>query len=85
MRTIDINEATAPLAEYAGTVAAEPLIITVKGKPLMALIDIEDTDFETLSLGSNPEFLEIIQSSGERHKKEGGISGEEMRRRLGIA
>ncbi|MCP4107737.1 MAG: type II toxin-antitoxin system Phd/YefM family antitoxin [Desulfobacteraceae bacterium] len=84
MKTIDILEATAPLADYAQVVAAEPVIITSDGKPLMALLDIKDTDFETFSLSTNPEFMKIIRQSRERHEKEGGISGEEMRRRLGL-
>lgn len=80
---MDIFEATASLAEYARVVATEPLVITSGGKPLMALLDRKESDSETLSLSTNPEFMEIIRQSRERHEKEGGISSEEMRRRLG--
>nr|VFJ66754.1 MAG: prevent-host-death family protein [Candidatus Kentron sp. FW] len=85
MKTMDISEATASLAEYARVVAAEPVVITSDGRPLMALLDMKDIDFETFSLGTNPEFMQIIRQSRERHEKEGGISGEEMRRRLGLS
>ncbi|OQX28188.1 MAG: hypothetical protein BWK80_01500 [Desulfobacteraceae bacterium IS3] len=85
MRTLDIGEATKPLAEYANIVTSGPVIITSRGKALMALIDLEHTDLESLSLGTNPDFMEIINNSRERHSKEGGISGEEMRRRLGLS
>ena len=64
-------------------ITTEPMLIMSDGKPLMALLDMKDTDFETLSLRTNPEFMEIIWQSRERHEKEGGISSEEMRRRLG--
>nr|VFJ72041.1 MAG: prevent-host-death family protein [Candidatus Kentron sp. FM]VFJ72206.1 MAG: prevent-host-death family protein [Candidatus Kentron sp. FM]VFK19842.1 MAG: prevent-host-death family protein [Candidatus Kentron sp. FM] len=85
MKTMDISEATASLAEYARVVATEPVVITSDGRPLMALLDMKDTDFETFSLSTNPEFMEVIRQSRERHEKEGGISGEEMRRRLGLS
>nr|VFJ89469.1 MAG: Antitoxin Phd_YefM, type II toxin-antitoxin system [Candidatus Kentron sp. H]VFJ91003.1 MAG: Antitoxin Phd_YefM, type II toxin-antitoxin system [Candidatus Kentron sp. H]VFJ97320.1 MAG: Antitoxin Phd_YefM, type II toxin-antitoxin system [Candidatus Kentron sp. H] len=84
MKTMDISEATASLAEYARVIAAEPVVITSDGKPLMALLDMKDTDFETLSLSTNPEFIKIIGQSRARHEKEGGISSDEMRRRLDL-
>ena len=84
MKTIDIHDATAPLAEYAYVVTTEPVLITSHGKPLMALVDVEDVDFETISLSTNPDFIDIIQHSRKRHEKEGGISSEEMRRRMDL-
>nr|VFJ70419.1 MAG: Antitoxin Phd_YefM, type II toxin-antitoxin system [Candidatus Kentron sp. FM]VFJ70803.1 MAG: Antitoxin Phd_YefM, type II toxin-antitoxin system [Candidatus Kentron sp. FM]VFK18728.1 MAG: Antitoxin Phd_YefM, type II toxin-antitoxin system [Candidatus Kentron sp. FM] len=85
MKTMDISEATASLAEYARVVAAEPVVITSDGKPLMALLDMKNTDFETFSLSTNREFMKIIGQSRERQENEGGISSEEMRRRLGLS
>lgn len=82
MKTIDISQANAPLSEYARMITAGPLIITSRGKPVMAVIELEDTDSETLSLSMNPDFMEIIHHSRERHEKEGGISAEEMRHRF---
>ena len=82
---MDISEATASLAEYAYMVATEPVLIMSDGKPLMALLDMKDTDSEIFSLSTNPEFMEIIRQSREQQEKEGGISSEEMRRRLGLS
>ena len=82
MKTIDIQEATAPLSDYIAMAIPEPMLITRYGKPFMALVDVEDFDEETLSLNMNREFIEIIQQSRQRHQREGGISSEEMRRRL---
>lgn len=39
-------------------------------------------DLETLSLSTDPEFLELIQESRTRQAQEGGLSSTEMRRRL---
>ncbi len=85
MKTLDIAEATRPLAEYANIVTNEPVIVMSRGKALMALIDLNHIDIESLSLSTSPDFMEIINRSRERHAREGGISGEEMRRRLGLS
>ena len=42
------------------------------------------TDAETISLSTNPKFLRIIERSRKRQRKEGSLSSDEMRRRLGI-
>ena len=84
MKTIEQAEAKASLAEYAGQAATEPMVITVDGKPIAALIALENVDLETIALSTNPEFLTLIERSRARQKAEGGISSAEMRRRLGI-
>lgn len=43
-----------------------------------------ETNAETISLSTNPKFLRIIELSRKRQRKEGSISSDEMRRRLGI-
>ena len=83
MKTIETIKATAPLAEYAKDVDKGPLILTVDGKPVAALVPIENADLETVTLSTSPRFLALIERSRARHKDEGGISTEEMRRRLG--
>ena len=84
MKTIDIQDATAPLSEYAYMATTEPMVVTIHGKPFVAIVDVEDVDLETLSLSMNPEFIEIIQHSRQRHQQEGGVSSDEMRHRLGV-
>jgi len=71
------------LAEYA-TESDEAVLVTSNGKPVAALMPIEDADMETISLRTNPKFMRIIERSRKRQRKEGGISSDEMRRRLGI-
>ena len=84
MKTIEMSEATAPLAEYAQEVGKEPLILTVDGRPVAALVPIENADLETVTLSAHPEFLALIERSRARQRAEGGVSGEEIRRRLGL-
>lgn len=41
-------------------------------------------DLENIALSTNPKFIAIIEHSRLRQEKEGGISSDEMRRRLGL-
>ena len=84
MKTLEMTKATAPLAEYARDVSKEPVIITVGGKPVAALVSVENADLETVTLSTHPQFIALIERSWARQKAEGGISSEEMRRRLGV-
>jgi prevent-host-death family protein len=82
MRTLELSDATGSLAEYAREVEREPLVLTVDGSPVAALVSVEQVDLETISLTTNPRFIALIERSRARQKAEGGISSEEMRRRL---
>ncbi len=82
MRTLELTEATGSLAEYARKVLKEPVILTDEGKPVAALVSIQNADWETIALSTNRQFIELIERSRKRHKAEGGISSAEMRKRL---
>jgi len=82
MKTVEVAKATLPLSDYAKKVKKEPVIITKEGKPVAALVSITNADIETVSLSNNPKFIALIERSRSRQKSEGGISTEEMRRRL---
>jgi len=82
MKTVELAKATAPLADYARDVSKEPVILTSGGKPVAALVAIENADLETVTLSTHPQFLALIERSRARQKAEGGISSKEMRRRL---
>ena len=84
MKTLELTKATAPLAEYAREVDKEPVIVTRDGKPLAALVSVENADLETVALSVDPQFLALIERSRARQRVEVGISGPEMRRRLGM-
>ena len=52
------------------------------GRPVAVLLPVEGADLETVSLSLNPQFLAILERSRARQIAEGGVSAEEMRRRL---
>ena len=78
---LEMADATEPLADYARDVSSGPVILTVRGKPVAALMRIENADLETVTLSTHPGFLALIARSRARQQAEGGISSEEMRRR----
>lgn len=84
MRKVKLTEATASLAEYTQKLNRGPLVVTVKGKPVAALVPIEGMDWESLCVGTSPSFLDMIERSRRRTETEGTISDEEMRRRHGL-
>ncbi len=84
VKTIEPAQATDPLAQYVRQVTSHPVIVIENNKPIAAVIGITNADLETASLSTNPQFLALIERSRARLKAEGGISGDEMRRRLGL-
>lgn len=84
MRTLEISEAASSLAAYVQQTDELPIIVTRDGRPIAALTSLENVDWETISLSTNPRFLDILERSRQRHQVEGGISLEEMRRRLNL-
>ena len=84
MKTLEMARATASLAKYAQEAEREPLIVTRGGKPVAALVHIENADLETVTLSTSPQFIALIERSRARQKAEGGIPDAELRRRLGL-
>lgn len=82
LKKVEVTEATDSLATYVREVGAGPVVVTDGGRPVAALVLLDNTDLETLSLSTDPEFLELIQESRTRQAQEGGLSSAEMRRRL---
>jgi antitoxin (DNA-binding transcriptional repressor) of toxin-antitoxin stability system len=60
------------------------MVVTANGKPIAALVGIQNADMETVTLSNNPRFLALIERSRQRLRSERGISGEQMRRRLNL-
>lgn len=84
MKMLELASAVEPLAEYAQGVDQEPVILTVDGKPVAALVAIENADLETVTLSTHPQFLALIERSRRRQQAQGGFSPEEMRQRLSL-
>jgi prevent-host-death family protein len=82
MKTIEIGEATNPLADYIPGVQSEPLVITDHGTPTAVILPLSDVDLESVALSTNPAFIALIERSRARARAEGGLSPAELRRRV---
>jgi len=83
VKTIDVKYAQESLASCAQHLA-EAVVVTKRGKPLVAVVPIAEEDLESLSLATNPDFLALLARSRARYKAEGGIPHAEICRRLGL-
>ena len=84
MKTLEMEQATGELSSYAEQVQEEPVVVTDHGKPVMALIAIEDADLETVSLSTDPRFIALIERSRALYKPGTGVPLEEIRRKYGL-
>lgn len=85
MKTVELAQATAPLAEYARRARKEGVVVTVRGKPVATVTAVpEGADWESLAIGMDPKFLAIMERSRRAHREQGGISPKQMRQHFGI-
>ena len=85
MRTVELEQATAPLAEYVRRARKEGMVVTLRGKPVATVTAVpEGADWESLAIGMHPKFLAIMERSRRAHREQGGISPDEMRGHFGI-
>lgn len=61
MKTLELNKALRPLAEYAAGLGAGGLVLTSGKRPVAALVSLEGLGNGRLPLGLNPAFLEIVR------------------------
>lgn len=83
MRTVELKDAHQTLADCARDLG-ETVVVTRRGKPLVAVVPVSKADLESLSLATNPDFLALLERSRARYRREGGISHAEVRTRLGL-
>jgi prevent-host-death family protein len=83
MTTLEMSRAKEALAAYARRVATTgTIVLTSRGQPVAALVSIKNADKETVTLSTSAQFMALIERSRARQKEQGGLSGEEMQRRL---
>ena len=82
MKTVEKQDATRSLADYTADIQSGPVVVTDHGRPVAALVPIENADLETVALSTNRQFLDLIERSRSRVQAEGGVSSEEMRKRF---
>lgn len=84
MKHVAIEKSDLTIEQLAHIAESEPVILTRKGVPVLGVVEVEEADIEAWSLGSNPDFLTMIERFRERGRREGGVSLYEVRRRLNV-
>jgi len=80
MKKIELTEATKPLAEYVKEMDGMSLMIMYKGVALAALVPMDNADYESVALSSDPEFIAILEKSRTSVREGRVYTAEEMRR-----
>jgi antitoxin (DNA-binding transcriptional repressor) of toxin-antitoxin stability system len=84
MKKVTIQKANASLAKYATTLQGEPLVVTAGGRPIAALVPVEGVDLESLAVGTNPDFIELIERSRRQFRNRRSTSLSDLRKELSI-
>ena len=80
MKTIDLSDATEPLAEYVKRMEGEEITIVHKGVPLAVLRPAGNDDYESVQMSTNPEFIALLERSRKSIREGRGFSTEEMKK-----
>ena len=83
MKTIELKKASKPLSDYVNEIDKEILILTSNKKPIAAVVSLKGVDKESLSLSTNPEFLELIEKAREEFKSGKKLSLNEIKEEIG--
>ena len=85
MRRLKLSEVTGSLSEYARNGLREPVVVTKRGQPVVAVMPLTKyDDWESVSLSTNPTFMEIIERSRASARSEGSIPLARVRRKYGL-
>jgi hypothetical protein len=83
MKAIEISEVAA-LAAYVKPGCSTPLLLTDHGRVVATVVPADEDDAASMLLSINPKFAAILERSRHRLETEGGLSSNEVRKRLGI-
>jgi hypothetical protein len=83
MKVLPLEETTLTVPDLAELVKEGPIVLTRNGQPWMTVKDVSGSDWESISLASNPRFMALIEQSRRSYREKGGIRLEDIRRELG--
>jgi antitoxin (DNA-binding transcriptional repressor) of toxin-antitoxin stability system len=84
MRTVEISEAADSLRKYGRGKRGETWVLMRRGRPVAAVVPLDDEDYFSMRLANDPRFIALIERSRASYKATGGISLAEMRRKYGV-
>ena len=84
MKVLPLEETTLTVPDLAELVKEGPVILTRNGQPCVTVKDVSGSDWESISLASNPRFMALIEESRRSYREKGGIRLDDLRRELGL-
>jgi prevent-host-death family protein len=78
---VDIGQATGSLSDYAREANNGTVVVTRHGKPIAAVVPLDDDAWEDLRVSTDPDFARIIARSEERYRREGDVPLEKLQPR----
>jgi antitoxin (DNA-binding transcriptional repressor) of toxin-antitoxin stability system len=79
VKTIKLSAASRTLAEYAGELSDEIVLVTERNKAVAALVPLRGIDRESIALSGHPGFLKIIERSRAQFERGETMTIEEMK------
>jgi PHD/YefM family antitoxin component YafN of YafNO toxin-antitoxin module len=73
MKVVSLDKAGLNLPDVVALAKEGPVILTRNGKPLAAVKDLSGSDWESIALANNPQFLALIEESRRSYREVGGI------------
>jgi hypothetical protein len=83
LKVLPLEDTTLTVSELEELVKEGPVILTRDGQPCLVIKDASGSDWESISLGLNPRFLALIESSRRSHREKGGVGLDDLRRDIG--
>jgi hypothetical protein len=84
MKTIAVEDTTLTAGELAVLAQKEVVVLTRNGDPFVAVKNLSGSDWESVSLASNPRFIELIEASRRSYREQGGIGLDAIRREFAL-
>jgi hypothetical protein len=84
MKRVAVENCGVSVQELARLAETEPVVLTRAGTPLLGIAGVDEAEVEAWSLGSNPDFLAMMECFRDRGRREEGVPLAEVQRRLDI-
>jgi len=84
MKAIELSEVSA-LTPHIKRGHGGPLLLTDHGRVVATIVPADEQDGESMLLSIDPRFSAILERSRQRLETEGGLSSDEVRKRLGLS
>jgi prevent-host-death family protein len=85
VKRLKMTEVQGSLSDFAREGLREPVVVTKRGKPVVAVMPLTKyDDWESVALSTNPGFLKMIERSRAGARRSGTLSLEEVRCKYGL-